>query len=222
MGLKIAGIRQIGVTLSTVEPLSLLAKRVAIPRSTHIPVLLGLSILLKPRSVLELGSGHYSTPLFTNDRFFPTVERFRSIEDDPAWFATIRRDIALREPDSVELAEDMPRWVRDTEDSLDGLIFLDNGRSMPDRVATIAAMLERCGPDAVVVIHDFEQKAYRLAVPSSWSAVTVRSWLPATGILCRDPSRLDGFRRLSRLIRENRDIPPERAEEWALVLQRLN
>jgi hypothetical protein len=40
------------------------------PFSTHIPILVGLSLISKWRNILEYGSGFLSTPLFGNSKIF--------------------------------------------------------------------------------------------------------------------------------------------------------
>ena len=49
---------------------------------SHIPILIGLGIFIKPKNVLELGAGLSSTPVFLNKSCYPDLKRFTSVEND--------------------------------------------------------------------------------------------------------------------------------------------
>lgn len=208
-------------TLLCIDPRAWLTARTVDDWGSHLPVLLGLSILLSPRSVVEFGSGRFSTALFTDKRYFPAVDRFRSIEDNPAWFARAQEATVLRPGDVMRLVDNTPQWIQESGERLDGLIFIDNGEALEDRTVAIRATFERAESDSVVVIHDFEIRAYRRAVPHSWPFVTVRAWRPMTGIACRDEVLLAGMRRLGDVIRRHRHVRPTDCEAWFEILQRL-
>lgn len=208
-------------TLLYVEPRAWLTARTVDDWGSHLPVLLGLSILLSPRSVVEFGSGRFSTGLFTNKRYFPSVDRFRSIEDNATWYDRAVETTVLHPGDEVRLVDSVPQWIRESGDPLGGLIFVDNGEGLEDRIAAIRATFERAESDSVVVIHDFEVRAYRRAVPRSWPFVTVRAWRPMTAVVCRDEALLAEVHRLGSLIRKHRHVRPADCETWFEILQRL-
>ena len=70
----------------------------ASPYATHLPVLSAASSVMKVRSVLELGSGPFSTPLFLGRRVFPDLEKLISHEDDPRSAAVVTERVG-RTPD---------------------------------------------------------------------------------------------------------------------------
>lgn len=126
--------------------------------------------LVKPKRVLELGAGNYSTPLFAE---YPTVNRLVSVETDERWLPEIA---------SPNLTI---RLVEDTCDALDDLdfdlIFIDNADNATDRERAIRAVLSKEHP--VTVIHDAEHPSYNAAIRElSDSFLVVANELPWTAV----------------------------------------
>lgn len=204
-----------------IEPSAWTVARTADDWGSHLPVLLGLSILASPRSVVELGSGTFSTALFTDKRYFPTLERFRSVEDNPDWYARVKEATSLGPGETLELVADIPQWIRTSGDRLDGLIFVDSGKRRKDRIDAIKATFEHAEGDSVIAVHDFEYRGYKASVPPSWPVVAIRTWRPMTGIASRDGALLDGVRRMGELIQNNRHVRPTDLEAWFDIFQAL-
>src|SRR5271157_4885712 len=59
------------------------------PYATHMPILVGLGFLCRPRKVIEFGSGEFSTALFLDRSVFPSVEEVVSYENDAVWFSQV-------------------------------------------------------------------------------------------------------------------------------------
>lgn len=124
--------------------------------ATHLPVIRMVLALLKPRKVLELGAGEYSTKEFLAS----PIERLTSLETDPAWMTRIRDEIAderltLRFVDSI--VEALPNRLTDYD-----LIFVDCDATPDLRAAAIEAVLRKEHPP--VIVHDAQVPAYRLAL----------------------------------------------------------
>jgi predicted O-methyltransferase YrrM len=119
------------------------------PYASHLPVLRLVLALAKPKRVLELGAGEYSTPEFLD---CPSLTYLRSIETDPTWAKRVDTTIDGKwfELDVTEdTVEALPRDLTTYD-----LIFIDNGHDPGERNRTIRAVLERDHP--VTVIHDAE------------------------------------------------------------------
>src|SRR2546430_4650839 len=66
------------------------AMRHASPYATHIPVLVAIARVWRIDSVLELGSGHYSSRTFLDRSCFPDLKRLVSWENDRNWFEDMK------------------------------------------------------------------------------------------------------------------------------------
>lgn len=115
------------------------------PYASHLPTLNFVLALVKPKRVLELGAGLYSTPAFLE---CPTVERLLSIETDKEWAERVQDErLTLRLVDDT--VEALPKDLMAFD-----LVFIDNADNATDRNRAIRAVLER--PYPVTVIHDAE------------------------------------------------------------------
>lgn len=116
------------------------------PYASHLDVLrrMGKGV----RSVLELGSGQYSTNLFLDRSVYPDLNLLVTVEPDAEWRAKLPSDPRLNV------------WDEAIPDVRADLIFVD---SHPEsrRIADIAFLSGR--PHVRVVIHDFEHEPYQRA-----------------------------------------------------------
>lgn len=183
--------------------------------ATHMPVLLAVAALTSPRHILELGSGKFSTPALADPALFPTAEHVHTMEDDAEWAAIVR---ALPLDPARSTFEFVPS-IRDHVSGMDlspyDLIFVDSSMAIDERAATLRAVLDKARPDAIVVIHDFEWRAYRAAVHGAWRAYTFKAWKPFTGVIWQG-SKLDErqLAALQRIMRDGRANSPAQAEYW--------
>lgn len=115
------------------------------PYASHLPTLKFVLALVKPRLVLELGAGLYSTKAFLD---CPSVERVRSIETDREWAKRVQDErLTMRVVDDT--VAELPHNLMDYD-----LVFIDNADNPADRERAIRAVLGREHP--VTVIHDAE------------------------------------------------------------------
>jgi len=154
------------------------------PFSTHLPVLFGLAQILRPRHVLEFGSGLYSTPVFLDRRVFRDLISLDTYESDPAWLTEVQR--LLHCDDRVTIHPIIGGMYNLHElrrlDAYD-LIFVDNSMDWRERVKTID-WISDCRPtNSVVLVHDFEFDPYRLAAKRFRHRHVVKALNPATGVL---------------------------------------
>lgn len=83
------------------------------PYGTHVPVLMAAIALIKPKRILELGSGFYSTPLFLDKRYCPSVTQLTSIETDASWFEHVRSVLGEDQRwDSRLIQTSVAEWLR--------------------------------------------------------------------------------------------------------------
>lgn len=111
--------------------------------ASHLPVLRMVAGLLNPATVLELGSGEFSTPFFLS---LP-IRRLVSVEADEHWRGRLPADERLE--------------VRSSSDDLNpedfDLVLVDDGQNAEQRERTIRWVL---GTNATpVVIHDADHYA---------------------------------------------------------------
>jgi hypothetical protein len=122
--------------------------------TTHLPVLEAMCFWAKPKIVLEYGGGHYSTKFFLS---LPIKELW-TVETDSFWAAEI-----VSGDERHQIVAAPPARTPD-------LILIDDGFSLEERVKTIERV-SASRPDALVVIHDFEQPDYRDAAMFDETAV---------------------------------------------------
>jgi predicted O-methyltransferase YrrM len=124
---------------------------------SHLPVLKMVLALVKPRKVLELGTGYYSTPSFLHCE---TVKQLVSLETDPEWAGRVEGsvdDTRLDLRSVTDVVKEMPPL------SAFDLVFVDNGQSVHERVDAIRAVLGAASYP-VAVVHDAEYPDYRMAI----------------------------------------------------------
>ena len=198
--------------------------RAANDHATNIPVLCALGLLFEVRSVLELGSGLFSTLSFLNKDLFPDLEFIHSYENNPEWHAKVneqtRRDnrITLTYVDGP-LAVLVPGIELSTYD----LIFIDDGTKAAVRAESIKAVVRHHSPHNVIVVHDFDVETYIRAAEGVSKQFTMKAYNPHTGILW-DAAALTTrqLRLANRLIRKNvHRLEPTDAHTWHEVLKPL-
>lgn len=111
--------------------------------ASHLPVLEAVTALLKPASVLELGSGLHSTPFFLSR----PIDRLVSVEADPEWALRVADDCT---DNRLTLLTDYPDLTPTDFD----LIFIDDGKTAAEREFSIRWVLEQEHPPTI--IHDAE------------------------------------------------------------------
>jgi hypothetical protein len=128
------------------------------PYGSHAQALITIASGIK--TVLELGSGVYSTPLFLKD--FPDLEKLVSIEHNATWADKVK---ALCNDDRLEMIvvpEPIEGYLQTLNlDDFD-FIFVDNSDCWENRVKTIEYVAKNVGR-SLVGLHDFEHPPYREA-----------------------------------------------------------
>ena len=141
------------------------------PYASHLPVLAAVCALLQPRRILELGGGVYSTPFFLG---LPCLEELVTVEADPGWRNKLPEDDRLTVLDSID------QW-----DYLEfapvtfGLVFIDDGQSVPERETSIRWALGQLHPPTVV--HDAE--VYERVIAALTPSYMVIPTAPATAVI---------------------------------------
>jgi predicted O-methyltransferase YrrM len=198
----------------------------AVPRAqndyaTHIPVLLSLAQTLKIEKVLELGCGKYSTLTFLNGAAFPALVSLESLETDRAWLDKMLVEAgADSRLQSRFVSGAMSSAVEQA--SLDNydLIFVDDSTSSDERAATISAIAAQQPKRAVVVIHDFEVQAYRVAASVFRQQYILKAFNPQTGVVWNgDQDLTKALRRAGSTIKRHAKlIEPDDISGWTAVL----
>jgi len=120
---------------------------------SHLPTLRFLLAVLKPRRVLEIGAGLYSTPEFLEHICVTALD---SVEEDAEWRARVKE---ANPDDRLHLFERLPKQRDLTRYDL---IFVDNASTVEGRVAAIKMVLSQ--PHPVTVLHDSEYPDYHQVI----------------------------------------------------------
>lgn len=155
------------------------------PVGSHLPVLTAVGSVIKPARILETGCGIYSTPTFCDRTIYPKVECVHSYENNGAWVRRVKK-LYKRVPGKLTFIS-YGNSIVDAIDSIDfeyyDLLFIDNGVSSEERVATIEKVALAKPQRALVLIHDFDTVAYQWAADPFEHLMVYYTQLPQTGIL---------------------------------------
>jgi hypothetical protein len=188
--------------------------------ATHIPVLIGLAAIRPIRRVLEFGCGHYSTKTFLNRFAFPDLQELQSVENDPAWAATMLEAVKDDTRSSVSIVRGaMCDAVRTFNLEAFDLILVDDSTNAEERAATIRALSSRCPLNPWLVIHDYEVEEYQRASSALKQRFTFKAYNPHTGLLSNDDFT-SGVRTLDRQLKTNSErLRPDNVDGWLRVLR---
>jgi len=200
-------------------------KAAEVPASSHLPVLMTIGKIFPIKSVLEFGSGSFSTLMFLNRAIFPQLEKVISFETDPEWKQRVidgaggdkRLEILL-------VDDDVAKAASKCNFSLFDLVFIDNGPSADARAATIREVAKRCHDSNLIVIHDFENLPYQQAARELPQRFFFDSHCPYTGFLWRN-GRIDRvtrskLKRMKKQIgRHAGQIEPNEVETWTGIIE---
>lgn len=188
---------------------------------SHVPALIVCAAVIRPRRVLELGCGLYSTPLFLDSNYWPSLQHITSVETDGQWF---QRVVSLLghdprwKPQLVNTT--VAQWLRSDQGSHDigkyDLIFVDDSASVPQRSATLSALFS-INPGCPVVVHDAEQWLFRRQVWAHRPYVIFDGFTPQTGVCnCRNKATLLMLRRANAELRwlRNEALDYADLEQW--------
>lgn len=192
-----------------------MASRLPYPKdhASHIPFLVGLGAYYPIRTVVEFGSGLYSTPLFLNLKAFPKLDCLISSEPDAKWRDKIyevtgpdkRLDLLSKDPDLLVFA-------------FIDLIFIDNGPEQ-HKIETIRWIAEQsAGP--IVVVHDAETATYRSEIDKFQTKFVSEKFNPGTAI-CTNGNLGEAFATnffsIEMMIKGNSHIPVDDVKSWIEV-----
>lgn len=193
-----------------------LGPRSANDHATHIPVLVALGLLTEVRSVLEFGSGTFSTLTFLNREAFPHLETILSFENDAAWYAKVREQVS-HDPRITLTYADGPlhALVPDLDLAAYDLIFIDDATKASLRAETIQSVVAHCGPRNVIVVHDFEVGTYQRAADAASQKFRMTAFNPNTGVLWQG-KRLTYFAlsKVNRALRRNAALDLTDIHSW--------
>lgn len=150
--------------------------------ATHVPVLVGLSQVLRVQRVLELGAGQYSTLTFLDTNLFPELTRLDTFDTDTSWATQVLEWTKGDPRVTVRLTPDpMHQVVRGIDLSDYDLVFIDDSTTVRERAATIKCVAES-QTVKLAVIHDFEIPEYRRSCKTFRNRYEIRGLNPSTGV----------------------------------------
>jgi hypothetical protein len=191
------------------------------PYATHIPVLVGLTRLIRVQRALEYGCGQHSTLAFLNQQVFPDLEELQSYENDGQWYKEIteltkhdpRARLEFIDGPIAEFAEKNP--IADYD-----VVLVDDSITPEERIGTIRHVTSKLHGNTVVLIHDFEHSFYREAATGPFHRFSFDAFRPHTGVVWTDAAlTVQALRSLNRTIRRHQArIRPEDIGSWARAL----
>lgn len=200
---------------------SYFVKKHAMPYTTHLAVLMGVAKAKKPKKVLELGSGLNSTPYFGDSSCFPTVQQVISYEDDPAWYENVSKAVKSKGKIDLRFVISIPENVCLLVSNEYEMIFIDDSTSAEQRQKTIAGTLRCASPEAIIVVHDFENRNYQNTVRLPWKSVVYSSWKPFTGVIYQNKNLDTPLAKLKKLIETNLSVSPQDTKQWIEILSTI-
>jgi hypothetical protein len=190
------------------------------PYATHVPVLVGVAAALKPKRLIEFGSGSFSTLSFLDDVVFPSLEEVRSYENNEEWFKQIQaKSRGSSRVDLQYFAGDMYRAVAGANVAAADMIFLDDSPSAEERVKTVKEVSRLCGDGPIAVIHDYEMLKLRLVAHKFEHCVAFEAFNPqCCAVWHGHPERRPILEDVSRTIQQHAGaVPPTDARAWIEV-----
>lgn len=192
------------------------------PFATHLPILVALCTVTTIRHVVEFGSGKYSTLAFLHPDIFPELEKLVSFENDEEWALEMSRAVGDDPRCSIHYS-DKPLFQNISASLLQraDLIFIDDSKTINERANTITTMTKHANNKSLIVIHDFEQAAYRNAAEDAPFHYRFRLFNPNTGVVWFDDKRFNRkkFAALERkLKRHSKHVDLEDALRWRRCL----
>ena len=186
------------------------------PYATHMPILVGLGLLCRPRKVIEFGSGEFSTALFLDRSVFPTVEEVVSFENDAVWFSQISSRLVGDARLHMQSISGEMASVISTSTLSGDLIFIDDESSAVLRSHTVAAVARGCPDGVPVVMHDAEQWRLRRVIRNFDHHFCFTAMNPQTAIAWNgDLSIAVAIPTLARIITEHAaNLPPHDSQGW--------
>jgi hypothetical protein len=182
-----------------------------------VPVLVGIARLFSVRRILEFGCGQYSTLTFLNRLVFRDLVALDSYENDPIWLGRIG---AVACGDSRLHLQSVNGPMHLTAAGIEfekyDLVFIDDSILIPDRSATIRQVSRRYCVSNLVLIHDYEMRAYREAARSFEDSFTFTALNPNTGVLWEGMKvHSHHLKKINSLIQEySTIIRPENVNRW--------
>jgi hypothetical protein len=195
-------------------------RRAVEPYATHLPVLIGLARIRRVRTVLELGSGAYSTLAFLDSSLFPHLVSVDSYETDPAWAVEIQsRAAGDSRLDLRVVAGDVASSIAELPLNAYDLILVDDCITAPERCRSIEAIVRKRPRWPTVVVHDFEVREYRVASGGFRYRYRFAALNPNVGILSNDSLHYQPLRALEKLVRASRDsIDVRDRSAWGQII----
>ena len=146
------------------------------PFATHVPILRAVGKGIK--TVLELGAGEFSTPLFLDKTYYPDLVQLVTIEQNTEWVRSSEDDRhrIVIVPEPIE-----PFLGFLDLDSFD-LIFVDNSMVRERRCETIKYVASHV-MHSLVIAHDYEYPHYRESAKEFDNAIVDDRQCPWTAIL---------------------------------------
>ena len=191
--------------------------------ATHIPILIGVAAAIRPRFLVEFGSGMHSTLSFLDRAVFPSLQKIDSYENNREWHEQISKSLPADERIKLHLVDGpMHNIVANAQTSDAEIIFVDDSPSAAERVHTVNEVARHCGKNPLVILHDYELWELRIATRRFSNRMAFDAFNPQCGVMWHgnsSPRRsLDQVKTI--IARFSNQIPLKDVAGWRAVFSR--
>jgi predicted O-methyltransferase YrrM len=197
-----------------------LAERSNEPYATHVPILVGVAAAFRPESIIELGSGDFSTASFLDEAAFPSIRRVDSYENNREWFEQVRQKLPSSGRVNLHFVEgEMYKAVCAANPAAADMIFIDDSPTARARVPTVEEVARSCGTQPLVILHDNDLRRLRFATRKFEHRVSINTFNPQCSVMWHGhPERAAILQRVGGIIRDHgASIPVTDIRGWAKV-----
>lgn len=183
-----------------------------------IPVLALLSLIQRPKRILELGAGKFSTPEFVNRKLFQGVERLDSFENGTDKYKQECTRVFGVNDDTYRLVlfpyeRLMPDIIRDVDLAFYDLILVDDSEDMVIRARTISYVIAHQTNQQIVLVHDLENNLYIRATAAAKHRFIFTAVRPFTAIIWKEfEMPLDKLVQLNKIMKREITNPTQLLE----------
>ncbi len=171
------------------------------------PVLAALALTLRPKRILELGAGGFSTKIFVDRNVFRYMERVDSFENGPDEYkqqcrALFGKDTSVYKLQFFDTNRLMIQIIKPKDLTIYDLILVDDSFDGVTRARTIRHITANQPDHQVVVIHDYNVRLYPEAVEGNANQFVFTAVNPFTAVLWKQaPIQVQFLTRINELMK---------------------
>jgi hypothetical protein len=178
---------------------------------------------MRPKTVVEFGSGTFSTLTFLDRAIFPSVESLVSFENDAVWYEKMKQLVSGDGRASIRqvtgpIASQVGSIAWNTVD----LVFVDDSDEF-GRAATVRELSKQRISGVAIILHDYEILRLRSATRMFERRYCFKPWNPQTCVLWNGHLSCDRqLNEIDGVLRSHDTLSVEDTASWCRVLSGLS